>query len=197
MIEACPDVDGFVVGTELDRMLHFEQRWRQLIAQVRQHTDAPLTYAANWTDYQHVPFWDALDAIGVQAYFPLADRAGVDEAQLEAAWQRHMSEVRRYSAEIDRPVVFTELGYNRAFDAPVRPWDDALDGREAELVQASCLRIALLAVENEPSVSGAFLWKWFPNPRPVGRTFQLATPQLKRVIAGVWLGGQAPKTSSE
>jgi hypothetical protein len=31
-----------------------------------------------------------------------------------------------------------------------------------------------------------FLWKWFPNPHPVGRNFQLATPRLKRAISEVW-----------
>ena len=187
MVEACPDVDGFVVGTELDRTFAFEERWRELIASVRERTSAPLTYAANWTDYQKVPFWDALDTIGIQAYFPLSDSVGADDAHLQAAWRDRMSEVRRYSDDVGRPVVFTELGYNRAFAAPVRPWDDALDGSDAEPVQAACLRIALQAVENEPSVHGAFLWKWFPNPRPVGRTFQLATPRLKRIIADVWL----------
>ena len=69
----CREADGFVVGTELDRMLTFEEEWRALIAEVRQHTDAPLTYAANWTDYRQVPFWDALDVIGIQAYFPLTE----------------------------------------------------------------------------------------------------------------------------
>ena len=54
-------------------------------------------------------------------------------------------------------------------------------------MQETCLRLALAAVEREPYVAGAFLWKWFPNPRPVGRNFQLATPRLKRAIADIWL----------
>ena len=74
LAEACREADGFVVGTELDRTLRFEDEWRALIADVRAHTGAPLTYAANWTDYQRVPFWDALDVIGIQAYFPLTDQ---------------------------------------------------------------------------------------------------------------------------
>lgn len=187
MAAACPDVDGFIVGTELDRTLAFEDRWRDLIAAVRQRTSAPLTYAANWTHYRDVTFWDALDAIGIQAYFPLADGPNVEEAHLDAAWRERMLELRSYSERLERYVVFTELGYNRAFAAPVRPWDDALDGGEAESMQATCLRAALRAVENEPAVSGAFLWKWFPNPHPVGRTFQLATPRLKGVISEIWL----------
>ena len=71
---ASRDADGFVVGTELDRTLHFENEWRAVIARVREQTRAPLTYAANWTDYHRVPFWDALDVIGIQAYFPLTDK---------------------------------------------------------------------------------------------------------------------------
>ena len=43
-----------------------------------------------------------------------------------------------------------------------------------------------LAFDGVPSVVGAFLWKWFPEPYPVGRNFQLATPALTRTIADVW-----------
>ncbi|HZL85287.1 MAG TPA: hypothetical protein VFD07_07930 [Candidatus Krumholzibacteria bacterium] len=187
LARACPDADGFVLGTEIDRTLGHEERWRELIRQVRAVTSAPLTYGANWTDYARVPFWDALDAIGVQAYFPLADSVGASAAEIEAGWAARMTELREFAAKKNRRIVFTELGYNRAFAAPVRPWEAAVDGVEAEDVQEACLRIALAAVEREPCVAGAFLWKWFPNPHPVGRNFQLATPRLKRAIADVWL----------
>ena len=183
---ACAEADGFVIGTELDGTVHREQEWRALIDRVREVTGAPLTYAANWTDYRRVPFWDAVDVIGVQAYFPVADRPGADEAVVASGWRRRMAELRAFAGPLDRPVVFTELGYNRSLHAAVRPWDPATDGPEAEPFQEACLRIALEAVEREPVVVGAFLWKWFPNPRPVGRNFQLATPRLRRAIADVW-----------
>ena len=86
----CREADGFVVGTELDRMLTFEEEWRAIIAEVRQRTDAPLTYAANWTDYRQVPFWDALDVIGIQAYFPLTDDPAYDEEDIRAGWAERM-----------------------------------------------------------------------------------------------------------
>ncbi len=99
-----------------------------------------------------------------------------------------MAELREFSREHNRDVVFTELGYNRSYSAPVRPWAYHSDGQDAEGTQARCMRAALEAVENEPAVVGVFLWKWFPNPSPVGRNFQLATPGIKRVIAEVWEG---------
>ncbi len=71
--ELCRDADGFVVGTELDRTVHDERRWRQVIEAVRKRTEAPLTYSASWEAYERVPFWDALDVIGIQSYFPLVD----------------------------------------------------------------------------------------------------------------------------
>ena len=125
--------------------------------------------------------------IGIQAYFPLADSTNVGSEELTRAWRERMTELRAFAEEHNRRIVFTELGYNRSFAAPIRPWESRVDGREAETMQEACLRIALAAVEEEPTVAGAFLWKWFPNPRPVGRTFQLATPRLKQAIAEVWL----------
>lgn len=145
-----------------------------------------LTYAANWTDYQQVPFWDALDAIGVQAYFPIADRADAAEAALRESWAHIMGELRGFAERHDRYVVFTELGYNRSLAAPVRPWDARTDGEEAAAIQQTCMRIALEAIEHEHRVVGAFLWKWFPEPFPEGRDFQLASRGMRRVIAEVW-----------
>jgi hypothetical protein len=187
LVRVCHQADGFILGTEIDRTLEHEERWRDLIRQVRAITRAPLTYGANWTDYRRVRFWDALDVIGIQAYFPLADSTNVSSEELTRAWQERMAELRTFAAQHNRRIVFTELGYNRSFAAPVRPWESRVDGREAETMQEACLRIALAAVEEEPMVAGAFLWKWFPNPHPVGRNFQLATPRLKQAIAEVWL----------
>ena len=181
------EADGFVVGTELDLTLDFEEEWRALIAEVRRHTDAPLTYAANWTDYRRVPFWDALDVIGIQAYFPLTDDPDYDEEDIRAGWADKMRELSEYSQQHNRNILFTELGYNQSHQAPIEPWDYNVDGVEALPVQVYCMRTALSAIAAEPRVVGALLWKWFPHPRPVGRNFQLASPPIKRVISEAWL----------
>ena len=186
----CREADGFVVGTELDRMLTFEEEWRALIAEVRQRTDAPLTYAANWTDYRQVPFWDALDVIGIQAYFPLTDDPAYDEEDIRAGWAERMRELRTFGEQHNRNILFTELGYNQSHQAPIAPWAYPVDGEDALPVQVVCLRTALDAIAEEPRVIGALLWKWFPHPRPVGRNFQLAIPPIKRVIAEAWLSPQ-------
>ncbi|MEM7480726.1 MAG: hypothetical protein AAF481_06105 [Acidobacteriota bacterium] len=189
---ASSGADAFVVGVELDRTLDHEARWREVIAAVRREIDAPLTYAANWPDFERVGFWDALDLIGIQAYFPILEgpfRPGPTPplADLDAGWRRVMARLRTFADERERDILFTELGYNRSLTAPVRPWEYATDdGPEAEAVQQAALRAALAAVEEEPRVVGSFLWKWFPIPHQVGRDFQLATPVMRRAIADSW-----------
>ncbi len=188
MAEACKEADGFIVGTELDRTVRFEEEWRGIIAQVRKRTKAALSYAANWTDYDRVPFWDALDVIGIQAYFPLTEEEDPKADTLAEAWKERMEGLRRFALSKRRNIVFTELGYNRSFDAARRPWEHRTDGPEASALQARCLDAALRAIGEEPCVLGAFLWKWFPGPRPNGRNFQLATGDLRALIARHWKG---------
>ncbi|NJK82690.1 MAG: hypothetical protein HC912_01615, partial [Saprospiraceae bacterium] len=44
--------------------------WRSLIAKVRTQYSGKLVYAANWDEYPLISFWDDLDYIGINAYFP-------------------------------------------------------------------------------------------------------------------------------
>jgi len=97
-----------------------------------------------------------------------------------------MRRLREVADRLDKDVVFTELGYPHTFDAAVRPWIFGNDGPAAAPVAEACLRAALEAIENEPRVIGAFLWKWFPQPHTRGRDFELDTPGMRRVIREAW-----------
>jgi hypothetical protein len=41
------------------------------------------------------------------------------------------------------------------------------------------------ALEREPAVVGAFLWKWMPGELPVGN-FRMSSPPLREVIRSAW-----------
>jgi hypothetical protein len=183
--------DAFAVGTELDRTVH-RPEWRAVIEDVRQAYSGPLTYAANWTDFERVPFWDALDAIGIQAYFPLLEQGTMAEGQLptrnelEAGWEAIMARMREFGSRYGKTVVFTELGYNNSWRAATEPWDarTSPDPAAAEL-QRLCMEVALEAIAREPAVVGAFLWKWFPGDR-VPRDFAMSSPAMREVIGSRW-----------
>lgn len=184
--KATVGADAFAVGTELDQTLVDEVWWRGVIADIREVNGAALTYAANWTDYERVPFWDVLDAIGIQAYFPLSEAERPSEAELRRAWSDRMGLLESFAARVDLPVVFTELGYSRTWSAARTPWLGHGDDPAAEVFQRTCLRVALEAIEETEVVVGAFLWKWFPEPRPVGRDFQIATPGVREELRRTW-----------
>ena len=177
---------SFAVGTELDKTLDHEQRWRRIIAGVRERFDGPLTYAANWTDYQRVPFWDDLDAIGVQAYFPLTEQPGLpDKGDLELAWTRVLNDLAAFSRRKGRPVVLSELGYACSTNAAFRPWEGREGGEHAVEIQRRCMAAALAALDDDEHVIGAFLWKWFTRPHE-RENFLMSTPAMRQVIAEHW-----------
>lgn len=198
LARVCRHADGFTVGSELDQTIEtHEKRWREIIQAVRAETDAPLAYAANWPDYQRVPFWDALDVIAISAYFPVVrHQRQPTAAELDRAWSRIRGEVLAYARSQYRQVVFMELGYDTGLNAARTPWIDG-DGRPggAEL-QAQCLDRALAAVEHpEDDLVGAFLWKWFPGPAP-NENFLVSEPHMRNVVARHWSGATAAPASS-
>ena len=85
------DVDMLSVGLEyrsLDGPAHAAD-WRRVIRAVRARFSGSLTYGANGADaWTRVRFWDALDLIGIDAYFPLSKggspRQGRDRQALES-----------------------------------------------------------------------------------------------------------------
>lgn len=176
------DADAFAVGTELDRTVHQERAWRQVIADVRAVYGGHLTYGANWDAYGKVPFWDALDTVGIQAYFPLVDDDGAAPTAdaIANGWAKVVLDLRQIHAETGKPIVFTELGYPRSLKAAHRPWehrDDVL----GEGTQIACMRTALKVIASEDAVVGAFLWKWFPGDA-TPRDFSMETPAMRALI---------------
>jgi hypothetical protein len=179
--------DAFVIGTELDQTIHREERWREIISAVRNEVDVPLTYSAGWDKFRSVPFWDALDVIGIQSYFPLVNHEeSPGDEELALAWSALVAELEGYGQEHDRPIVLAELGYNRSLEAAVRPWTYRQDGAAAaEDIQIRCLETALSALAGSEGIVGAFLWKWFPGEYSRGN-FRKSAPAVRRVIASHW-----------
>jgi hypothetical protein len=191
------EADGFCVGNELEKLVASEHRWRAVIAAVRAVTPARLTWAANWSGYRDVRFWDALDAIGVQAYFPLCEREDPPAEVLRQAWKPILAELRAFHEQVGKPVVFTELGYRAALDCAREPWtyrEERGELRErAEAIQARCLEVALSEIEPEREwLRGAFLWKWFvASEGHEGRSnFTVDREDMRAVLRSSWGAGR-------
>lgn len=155
------DVSALCVGTELDGTLSREREWRELIAAVRAVYPGRLVYAAHWDRIEDVPFWDALDAIGVNAYFPLDVRGDATLDALLAAWRPICADLERLSDRHARPIVFTEIGYRPLVGALARPWKaDAVGELDLQL-QARAYEAALTTFEDQSWFGGLYWWEWF------------------------------------
>ena len=109
-----------------ERRKVLEGHWLELIRKVRETYSGRLTLAANFDSYHEVSFWDQLDYIGINAYFPLRSKLTdtSDTDALESAWRRVLKDVDafRQGRELDQEVIFTELGYTRYQGLTVAPW---------------------------------------------------------------------------
>ena len=190
--ECTKDAGAFAVGTELALLNRPEDEpfWRDLIEAVRKVTKAHLTYAANWDVYKELRFWDALDVVGVQAYFPIAAGETPTDGELSEGWQGVVDELSNFHEQTGKPVVLTELGYNRSLSAAREPWShvsaNRADATSAAELQRRLLRVGLEALAPEREwLRGAFLWKWFAGEAPRAN-FKLDTPDMRDVISSVW-----------
>jgi glycosyl hydrolase family 113/HEAT repeat protein len=160
--------DAFCVGRETDKAaIARPDDWRRIIARVRETFAGALTYSANFDSYDRIAFWDALDVIGVSAYFPLADGAPKEE-DLAAAWDRILARLETVARKTNRRVVFTEIGYPAVPTAASRPWDEP-SGPADVWLQARLYEAALQAVSKRPFMVGTFFWLWEGVARPAFR----------------------------
>jgi hypothetical protein len=172
----------FCIGTELELFVRERpQFWHSLIAEVKSIYPGKLTYAANWDEYKRIPFWESLDFIGVDAYFPISDSRTPTVSEARAGWQPWKQELKSISEKYNRPILFTEYGYRSAVYAGKEPWDSARDDRSVSLEAQSQLLTALYEeFWEEPWMAGGFLWKWFLEHDEVGGSdHTLFTPQNK------------------
>lgn len=163
------------VGTELgSAVVGREDDWRRLIADIRRVYHGRLTYAANWyREFEEVPFWDALDYVGIQAYFPLSEKGNPTVEELSAGWKPHLAAIERVAARVGKPVLFTEIGYRSVPDAAARPWEwpsrfEPDSAPSDPGLQARCYEAFFRTVWPRKWMAGAYWWKWFPDGRHHG-----------------------------
>lgn len=179
----------FSIGHEYDHMMYYEAQWRRIIAAVRKVYHGKITYNANWSEYEKVPFWDALDYIGIGAYFPLAYKDGAPQEEIDATWTKLAKELGAYSRAKGRPILFTEIGYTESAEAASRPWNYDTGGPNAKDIRQRCTEAALkLEGSRFPELAGLFFWKWFPDVafEMHRENFDMRDPDMTELLQQQW-----------
>lgn len=181
-------IEIFCIGTELEKFIeHRPQYWRELIVEVQNVYSGKLTYAANWDEYKRVPFWDALDYIGVDAYFPVAESLtpSIDETKL--GFEKWRSELKSFSEKENKKILFTEYGYRSVDYSGKEPWKSDRSMNSVNLqAQTNLLEGMYQSIWSEEWFAGGFLWKWFiAHDKVGGENDSQFTPQNKAAEAVV------------
>jgi hypothetical protein len=164
------NVEIYCIGTELEEFVKARpDYWKKLIPQVREIYNGKLTYAANWDEYTRTPFWKDVDYIGVDAYFPLTEAQNPTKEEMSNGWQKWKTKMAQLSAEVDKPILFTEFGYRSMDYTAKKPW--LIDRNEMDVnlqAQADALSVTFEEFWNEDWFAGGFIWKWFLHHEDVG-----------------------------
>ncbi|MFI1884508.1 glycoside hydrolase family 113 [Streptomyces jumonjinensis] len=153
-------VEQFAVGTELAGTSGDRRRWTKVIAAVREVYDGPLTYAANYDEYARVRFWGALDLIGVDAYWPLAESATADPARLAKGWRPIVTELAAFAARQNRRILFTEAGYVSQRGTASAPYSWTVSERAGAAEQSAAYQALLTAFDGRAWWAGVCWWMW-------------------------------------
>ncbi len=175
------EVDMFCVGTEFRIAgVKREAFWRSLIKEVKQIYKGPLTYASNWDNYDKIKFWDELDYIGIDAYFPVTEEAAPSIPDLESGWNPIRNQLERFSKQKNRPILFTEYGYQSLTGTAGKHWeiDKGSDAINMQ-AQADAYQALYNVFWDEPWFAGGFLWKWHLRKNYGGPANGAFTPQGK------------------
>lgn len=154
--------DALSLGVELPKAtLGHEQEWRTIIAGIRRIYHGKLTYAANWgEEFENIAFWDALDYIGLNCYYPLSDKQTPSEQELEKGFADILSKAKEVQIKSHKPLWFTEIGF-RSVEAPWRnPHEEAQGRTFNEQHQALCYEIVSRQLAKWDGHAGIFWWKW-------------------------------------
>ncbi|HEY1465051.1 MAG TPA: hypothetical protein VGF44_16665 [Terriglobales bacterium] len=172
-------VEMLCFGTEYASMSGSQNQasWDNVITAIRAIYTGPLVYAANATfagdEFTSVSFWDKMDVIGLDAYFPLTNHSDPTVAQLVAAWSNNtngeniLANIQNFSdAHPGKPLIFTEIGYRSAAGTNTKPFDFSFTAPADDTEQQNCYE-AMYEVWSGQStwMKGNFWWGW-PVPAP-------------------------------
>jgi len=172
----------FCIGCELTRTVSWSSSWRNIIQNTRAHYGGALTYAANHGNEKNVRWWNDLDYIGIDAYYPLTNKNDPTLDELKRAWENRANSIENWlnSVWAGKKIIFAEVGYQSVDGTNCTPWytdpsSHTMDFQE----QAECYEALLSVCRRRSWWLGAFWWNWETNPNGGGGTDPSHSPMNK------------------
>lgn len=159
----------FSVGVELRSWVTTARApsFARIVRDVRRIYHGLLTYCANWDDVEQTVILGDLDLIGLNAFFPLAEKPGASATSERAAASAIRGRLHALAELWGKPVLFTEVGYTARPDPAYRPWEWPDETKRTVVdvaAQAAAYRTLLAPLLDEPDFVGFFVWRLYSDP---------------------------------
>ncbi|GAA3596481.1 hypothetical protein Q4Q39_08240 [Flavivirga amylovorans] len=162
--EEFPEVKLLSIGNELKEFTKRRpQFFKTLITSIRKDfPNIKLTYSANWDEYQSVSFWEDLDYIGVNSYFPLVNKETPTVNEIKQAFNPIKNNLKDLSCTYDKPILFTEYGYRSIDYAAWKAWllGNVSNTNHNFEAQNRGYTAFYDTFWDEDWVAGGFFWEW-------------------------------------
>ncbi|MCB9621415.1 MAG: hypothetical protein H6724_18395 [Sandaracinus sp.] len=196
--------DALSIGVECKSWSgRFGGYWTRLIGEIRAVFPGWLTYSANWDEAENVLFWDQLDFVGINAFYPLASEDDATDATYAERAAALVPSLRELAEVLQMPILFVEVGYTTRANAAVQPWlwPDGMEGVVIdEREQARALAASFDAFLPEDFFAGFFVWRYYARLDDVSQEAfwgfsthaKMAEPMLVNVFEDRWGSDPAP-----
>jgi len=163
MMAEIHEMDVLCIGTEfVQATLQRPDDWRKIIKKLRGIYSGKLTYAANWGDeFEKMIFWEDLDYIGLNCYYPLSKNNNASNKELKAGFQEVVEKIERVYKKEKKRIIFTEIGFRSVAMPWLNPHAEP-DRAFNEAHQKRCYETVFAGIENQPWCQGILWWK-FPS----------------------------------
>ena len=174
--------EAFCLDSELDRMINESERWKAVVAAVRQVYSGPVTschtlhtgvidFVKCLSDTNH--WFHALDYLTISYYCPARTKADLGKAlsveDMAARLKGAHDKMRAIAKAAGRPIVFGECGCASMKDGAVSPSALDVEAVADEDEQAKYMEALFRVFAREPWIRGFHWWKWDQNsPRREG-----------------------------
>jgi serralysin len=193
------------VGTEMDSMIDptkvcsdgktYTEKWAEIIDAVRAVYSGKVTYAATYWTVKDVGFWDKVDYIGVDAYWPLTPKHAPDDPlpynptvdeMVDALTKPHFNSwvrdtlhggksivdyYKALSEQYGKKVLFTEVGYRSLDGTTTDPgvFGGSQDAPPDFQEQVDAYTALFKVMENYGGqwLAGSFLWSYYSFENPM------------------------------
>lgn len=157
-------VEMLCIGVELKNAVqHNPTFFTSLIDSLKAVFSGELIYASNWDNYFNIPFWDKLDYIGLDCYFPISLKQNPSKKEIVKGWQKRIEKMRKFTTKTNKKIIFTEYGYRSTDFSVGKQWEIEYSKDVPVNLELQKLAYSVFfeQVYYNKFVAGGFLWKWY------------------------------------